>query len=636
MISLSPLDRAGVARMVGEISARHALPKELIEGVNERTGGVPLFVEEVTRLLLERGEQGSVQAIPPTLQQSLAARLDRLGPAREVAQIGAVLGRDFVYALLRDVAEIDEPALQASLDRLAEADLLFVEGAPPQANYRFKHALIQDAAYDSLLKSRRQRLHRRAAELLRDQPERAAAEPEVIAHHFTEAGFDDLAIEWWGKAGDQALRRSAFQEAIAHLGKAIAMADKAASAGQPKAASTTSVSDPRLKLQTDYSRAVMWSEGYAARETKVALARVQDQLSAGGGDAAERCMSIYGQWIGSLVRGEMKLGREWASAMLREAESAPLPMEANAAHRLVGVSCGILGEIREAHRHLEVALNTYQPERDAESRFRFTMDTRIGAMIYLALTTWLFGRNKEARELASDAAAAAAESGHAGTIVNTGAFASTFAAIRGDAAGARTAASITAEAGRAHQMQFYVEHSALPLSWAYGRLEDRESGAAQLRRALAAYAAQGNRVMAPLYRALLAEFEAESARPAEALEEIDAAIALASETGERWTDSMLHRIRADILLGRDPGNPALPKEAYRTAIAIAREQGARSFELRAALALAKLYQSTAPADAHVTLVSALEGFSPTPEMPEIAEAQALLVASEAGAHLTHE
>ena len=223
VVALAPLDRTEVRRMVGEIAAQHALPQEVVERVSERTGGVPLFVEEVTRLLVERGEQGGVQAIPPTLQQSLAARLDRLGPAREVAQIGAVLGRDFAYALLRDVAEIDEPALQASLDRLADADLLFVEGAPPEAKYRFKHALIQDAAYESLLKSRRQALHRRAAEALRE----ANAEPEAIAHHFTEAGLDDLAIEWWGKAGDQALRRSAFQEAIAHLGKAIEMADRA-------------------------------------------------------------------------------------------------------------------------------------------------------------------------------------------------------------------------------------------------------------------------------------------------------------------------------------------------------------------------------------------------------------------------
>ena len=188
--------------MVGEIAAQHPLPQEVVERVSERTGGVPLFVEEVTRLLVERGDTGS-QGVPPTLQQSLAARLDRLGEAREVAQIGAVLGRDFAFELLRDVAGLDESALRPALERLTKVDLLFVEGVPPQANYRFKHALIQDAAYDSLLKSRRQALHRRAAELLRDNPDRATAEPEVIAHHFAQGGLDDLAVEWWGKAGDQ-------------------------------------------------------------------------------------------------------------------------------------------------------------------------------------------------------------------------------------------------------------------------------------------------------------------------------------------------------------------------------------------------------------------------------------------------
>jgi class 3 adenylate cyclase len=181
VISLSPLNRVQVAKMVSELSARHTLPRDIVEGVSERTGGVPLFVEEVTRLLLERGEQGGAQAIPPTLQQSLAARLDRLGSARETALIGAVLGRGFSYVLLQSVAGLDEGALQASLDRLADADLLFVEGAPPQATYRFKHALIQDAAYDSLLKSRRQALHRRAAETLRES---ASPEPEAIAHHY--------------------------------------------------------------------------------------------------------------------------------------------------------------------------------------------------------------------------------------------------------------------------------------------------------------------------------------------------------------------------------------------------------------------------------------------------------------------
>ena len=180
VISLSPLDRVQVAKMVAELSAHHALPRDIVEGVSERTGGVPLFVEEVTRLLLERDVQGGAQAIPPTLQQSLAARLDRLGEARETAQIGAVLGRGFSYALLQSVAGLDGGALQSALERLAQADILFVEGDGPQANYRFKHALIQDAAYDSLLRSRRQALHRRAAEALRDSA--TAQEPEAVAH----------------------------------------------------------------------------------------------------------------------------------------------------------------------------------------------------------------------------------------------------------------------------------------------------------------------------------------------------------------------------------------------------------------------------------------------------------------------
>ena len=247
VISLAPLDAGEVARMVGEIATRHALSKDVIAGVSERSGGVPLFVEEVTRLLLERGEQGGVQAIPPTLQQSLAARLDRLGSAREIAQIGAVLGRGFSHALLQAVAGLDEPALRAALDRLADAELLFVEGVAPHANYRFKHALIQDAAYDSLLKSRRQTLHRRAAEVLLASP---APEAEALAHHFTQAGQTELAIEWWGKAGDQALRRSAFAEAISHLGKAIELSDKAGGAARPRDAAATASASQRLKLQT--------------------------------------------------------------------------------------------------------------------------------------------------------------------------------------------------------------------------------------------------------------------------------------------------------------------------------------------------------------------------------------------------
>ena len=320
VVSLAPLDRAQVRRMVGEIASRHALSDEMIDGVGERTGGVPLFVEEVTRLLLERDAQGGAQAIPPTLQQSLAARLDRLGEAREVAQIGAVLGRDFSYRLLSDVsstaAGFDEPRLQAALDRLTEADLLFADGAPPTAAYRFKHALIQDAAYESLLKSRRQALHRRAAEALRD----ANAEPEAIAHHFTEAGLDDLAIEWWGKAGDQALRRSAFQEAIAHLGKAIAMADKAGETSRRAPGRMAAVSQQLPQLHAAYGNALIAARGHGAPETMEAFARA-------------RRIGFRGRGCAGAVRGRLRL-------MGRQLRAGRSSVDANARGGLPRWRCG--------------------------------------------------------------------------------------------------------------------------------------------------------------------------------------------------------------------------------------------------------------------------------------------------------
>ena len=221
-ISLAPLDRDQVRHMVGNLAAHHVLAKDMIDGVTERTGGVPLFIEEVTRLLLERGEQGGIHSIPPTLQQSLTARLDRLGSAREVAQIGAVIGRDFTYWLLRTLTGMDDASLQAALDRLAEADILLARGLPPQSDYRFKHALIQDAAYENLLKSRRQALHCRVAEALRDNAATAAAEPELLAHHFTQAGMTEAAIEWWGKAGQRSLESSALVESAEQFRRALA------------------------------------------------------------------------------------------------------------------------------------------------------------------------------------------------------------------------------------------------------------------------------------------------------------------------------------------------------------------------------------------------------------------------------
>jgi class 3 adenylate cyclase/predicted ATPase len=621
VVSLAPLERAHVVRMVGELASKHAFSKEIVERVSERTGGVPLFVEEVTRLLLEHGIEAGSQGIPPTLQQSLAARLDRLGRAREVAQIGAVLGRDFAYMLLCRVAELDEPALQASLKHLAEADLLFVEGAPPRANYRFKHALIQDAAYDSLLGSRRQALHRRAAEILRDDPERAAAAPEVVAHHFTEAGLDNLAIEWWWKAGDQALRRSAFHEASAHLGKAVEMADKTEGIAT-RAEQTIAGSTQRMKLQTAYGQALMYSKGYIAEETRAAFARA-GEFAGQAETSTLRRQTRHAQWAMNLMGGEINSARSLGESWLLEAEAqgrfvAP-------AHRAVGLTCLYQGELALARAHLELALADHAPEQDEDARQMFGIDFKTTAMGYLALSVLALGDAKHARHLIDQAVREGQESGHVATIANTAVHKVLLESFRDDPAATLEASELVVEFAREHNMATYAAAGELFFLWARGRLFDPEAGGSQLRQALAAYVEKGNKLFAPFVRGLIAELEAMMGHVDVALASVDAGLLLAEETGERWTDSWLFRRKAETLFRGDMTSLAPAEEAFRTAIEISNRHGSRSFGFRAALSLAKLYQSTGrPSEAHAVLKPALEGFLPTPEMPEIAAAQALL------------
>jgi class 3 adenylate cyclase/tetratricopeptide (TPR) repeat protein len=621
VISLTPLDRAQVQRMVGEIASRHALSDQVIEGVSERTGGVPLFVEEVTRLLLERGKQASAHAIPPTLHQSLAARLDRLGSARPTAQIGAVLGRDFGYALLRDVAETDEPVLRASLERLAEADLLLVEGAPPQANYRFKHALIQDVAYESLLKSRRQALHKRAAENLTDNPERAVAEPEAIAHHFTKAGLNDLAIEWWGRAGEQALRRSAFQEAIAHLGRAIAMADQVAATA---ATSPATMSSRRVKLQTDYAHAVLWSKGWGADETRIAFERAGD-LGARAELPTSRFPALYGQVVWNLMRGEIRAARHIAEQYLKEAEAKGGIGEVSVARQILGLACAYLGELAEARSQLEQALNSYDGDGDSAVRDKNGQDTGVGAKAFLAFTSLLLGDLRRARQLIGEAVGLSHELCNSPSGVMAHLYKVLIETIRNDPRNAAADAENLSTISQQRGMEVLAALSRVCLSWARGRLGEPLSGAEEVRNSLTALTSQGNRLAMPFLLGLLAGLEAAAGDFERALATVEEGFATAQSGGQHVWDAFLHRLRGDILCSHSPADAALAEDAYRTAITVAKQQGARSYELLASLSLAKFYQSTGGlAEAHAVLAPALEGFSSTPEMPEIAEAQALL------------
>jgi class 3 adenylate cyclase/tetratricopeptide (TPR) repeat protein len=648
VISLTPLNDVQVQRMVAELSSRHALSAEAAKVVNERAGGVPLFIEEVTRLLLERGEQGGTQAIPPTLRQSLAARLDRLGSAREVAQVGAVLGRSFSYTLLRDVAfqaaagdrasratedlseggylSLDEVTLQSALDGLVGADLLFVEGVPPEATYRFKHALIQDAAYDSLLRGRRQELHRRVAKALIE----ALGEPEAVAYHCREGGLDDMAIDWWGKAGEDALRRSAYKEAIAHLGKAIAMADKAEQVAKQQGALDAGVSSRLLRLHTDYGHAAMWLKGFAADEMSAAYKRASEIARPAEGSAA-RFVAYYGQCLTGFMRGEHRQARETAEAFLREAEAVGRAPEAGVARRVMGYVLLKLGDLQAARSVLERALSDYIRERDGDTLFRFGNDTQVSATNFLALTEWHLGDLERARQLTDWSTQRAAELGHVAAVASALFFKTVIASRRGDVSatllGAESLLALTEE----HDMTTYTDVGQVYANWARGRQLDPEAGAFRLRQALESYLARGNKSSAPSFCGLLAELEAMTRGYDSALASIDQGLAIADGTGEHFTVPYLYWLRGKVLLRRDVVDTAKAEEAFETSIAIAKQQGARSYALIAGLSLAKLYQSTSRVEeAYAILAPALDGFSPTPEMPEIEEAQALLNLSARG------
>jgi adenylate cyclase len=379
----------------------------------------------------------------------------------------------------------------------------------------------------------------------------------------------------------------------------------------------------RLQLQTRYGQAMMQSRGFASDESKAAFARAR-ALAAGAGDVSERFDAYDGLFVGRLLRGEHSLALETAETFLREAGNEARMTEAVVGRRDVGVARLLQGDLIGARANLAEALRTYDSERDRDARFRFGVDVGTGAADYLALAIWALGDVERARALSKEALARADETVHAPTRASAYHIISVYHTLRGDPETVMRTAKFPLDLGREHGMALWLAIGEMESNWGRASLSDREKGMTGLREALAAYLGQGNKLFAPLFQGRLAELEAEGQDVDGALRRIDEALALANETGEHWTDALLHRIRGAILLKRDPPNPSPAEEAFLAAIAITQAQKTRSFQLQAALALAKLYQSTARlSEAHAVLAPALEGFSPTPEMPEIAEAQAL-------------
>jgi class 3 adenylate cyclase len=616
VITLAPLERREVLLMVGKVAERQAISSEMMEALVTRTGGVPLFIEEVTRLLLEGGGHSGAQQIPLTLRASLMARLDRLGSAKEVAQIAAVLGREFAYPLIRAVAVSGKTVLTAALERLAEADIIYTQGMPPDSTYRFKHTLVRDAAYESLLKSRRRELHRAVARALNDEfREISEAQPELLAYHLTEAGENESAIVAWQRAGEGALLRAAYIEASKHLGKAIGLVE---SLGDGPAEPLL-----RLKLQIAYGQALLQSRGFGAPETTAAFGRAAE-LAAGIEDAAERFSARFGLWVGSLIRGEPEAIRSLSAAFLRDAEGEPNSPELMCGHRIVGTSLWYEGDYIGAREHLEKVLASYNPELHRSLAFRFGQDIGVSGMVFLALTLWPLGEIEHARRLAQEALAYAPSTGHLATVAYALVVNCDLELLRRDTRRLLAHGQSLVAMSREHGLAFYLARSTFLLGYARWRAGE-EAGETEMREGIGMMREQGITYKLPLFEACRAEAEAEMGRVESALAMLDDAFALSERTGQHCHDAELHRLRGDILLRADRPDFAAAEGAFTRSIEIARGQRTRSFELRAALALAKLYHATQRDDAaHSVLDPALNGFSPAQEFPEFDQAQALL------------
>ncbi len=628
-LTLNRLGEREIAAMIDRVTGNKLLSANVRQDIIERTDGIPLFVEEMTKAVLEASGQDDAAeqaiaaipspsaAVPASLHASLMARLDRLGFAKEVAQIGAVVGREFSHALLTAVARKPEPELQSALDRLMEAGLLFRQGVPPHATYLFKHALVQDAAYGTLLREPRRALHARIAETLRDRFTTIAdAEPEVVAHHFTQAAQAEAGIEWWSKAGERALRSSAYEEAIAHLEKALVLAGALAESPAQRLL--------RLRLQIANGQALIHARGFAAPETAAAFWRARE-FASGVEDVTERFPVYYGLWAGSWVRGEFAQMREPALAFLDDTKNRAGTREASIAHRLLGSTCWLQGDFIGARMHLENSLAIYDSERDRDFAFRFGQDTGVSAMIILALTLWPLGEIEGASQRADEATTQAALSTHVATEAFAHGYKSLFEMMRRDAGCALHEGEVLLGLAREHVMPQWLAIGTFTLGWARWHSGDREAGEKEMRNGMALFREQGIRFPLPLCAVLLAEIEDELGRIEHALANLEDALADAERTGQHHFDVELHRQRGALLLRKTPNDVAAAEAAFMRAIEVARSQQTRTFELRAAMSMARLWRDQGKAQqARELLAPVYDWFTEGFDTLDLKEAKALL------------
>ena len=628
-LMLNRLTLRQTEQFVKQLSGGKALPQEVLRQIVDKTDGVPLFVEELIKavlesnLLLDRGDHYELAgplpplAIPSTLQESLMARLNRLSEGREVVQLAAALGRSFSYELIAALSSLDESNLRHELDRLVAAELLYQKGFPPHASYVFKHALIQDTAYQSLLRSTRQLVHQRVGTTLVQRfPEEAEAHPEYVAHHYTEAGLMHEAADYWHQAGQLAAKRSAFSEGIAHYRRGL----------EVLAALPESVDRDRLELELHLALAyaIVPLQGYAAAEAAQAYARAS-QLAERLGESARLFDALWGLCLGHWVGLDVRKGREVAEQCLSLARTAGDDLSQLAAQHAMGCTAMTLGHFTEARDYFEHLLHLYGTGHRPELTHRYSLDLKANGLMFLAFTLWMLGYPEQALSRCRELCDFWPDTPFLYNRIWRSVALLHVLTWRREPSGHEM--QIDADIALCEEQGFSFMHLVLltlrgPRLVQQGRVQQ---GIDDIEESITVHRASGVGFSVPLFFAFLAEARLSTKQAQDGLAAVDEGLAAADRNGEHRFDSELHRLRGELLLTRAPTDSAEAETAFREAVEIAGRQAAKSLELRAATSIARLWQSQGRGkQAHELLAPIYAWFTEGFDTGDLKDAKALL------------
>ena len=626
-LTLNRLDESEIAAMIDRIVGNKPLPTNVRQDVIERTDGVPLFVEEMTKAILEAESENAVERtvtaapspaanVPASLHASLMARLDRLGPAKAVAQIGAVIGREFSHALLREVSSEPEATLSAALDRLVAAGLLFRQGAPPHATYLFNHALIQEAAYQSLLKSRRQLHHARVADVLEAQFV-AAVEPELIAYHFTQAGRIEQATDYWLKAGQRAMQRSANIEAERHLRVGIDLL-----AGLPE---TTARQKREISLQNTLGVCLMPTRGFGNPEVAAAFDRAAE-ICARVGDDRGLFIALRGKGQYHMISGDLRTARDDGRRILELAEQVGDHDFLIEAHHLGWSTLCFTGEFRAAQRHAEEGISRYDRERDHHLTYTYSgHDPGMCARAFGSLSLAQLGYSERALSWCRDGLAHAEALAHPFTLGIALWGAGSLHQLRREPDTMRQIGERMIQYGKEKGLRMAVPYGKFFEGNAIAEHGEFAKGIAQMREGISESRSMGTLFSLLSFFAALADAYAQCGNIDEGLGVIEEGLAMMRTGGEHFSLPEIHRIKGKLLLAGSANERDTAEAAFAEALSIARAQQAKLLELRAAMSLARLWRDQGkPQQARELLAPVYGWFTEGFDTLDLKEATALL------------